>query len=238
MSCDHFRASRRGHFVFLFCVISAVLGTLLVARPASAYDTDSQSWALLTLNGKYKSGLRIYAELQPRVGDYSQRLSQFLVRPAVGYQATRNMSLWIGYGWTPSFLPEFNNEHRVFQQVLFEDNIGRVGLINRTRFEQRVIEGAGGTSLRLRHFVRASVPLDSKRRWAAVGYNELMLNLNSTPRGPQSGFDQDRIYFGGAYNVDRHTRVELGYLASFINAPRNRPDRRLDILLLSVNYNL
>jgi hypothetical protein len=211
---------------------------LLAVIPACAYDTDSQLWAQFTLNGRYQNGLRIFAEVQPRQGDNYHRFSQFIVRPAVGYQATKKMSLWIGYGWTPSFLPEFNNEHRFFQQLLFEDNYQRVGLTNRTRLEQRVIEGAGGTSVRLRHSIRASLPLDSKRRWAAVASNEVFVNLNSTPSGPQSGFDQDRFYLGGAYSINRHTRLELGYLASFINPPRHRPDRRLDVLLLTVNYNL
>ncbi|MES2459816.1 MAG: DUF2490 domain-containing protein [Armatimonadota bacterium] len=207
-------------------------------RPACAYDTDSQLWTQFTFNGRYTNGMRIFAEVQPRQGDNFARFSQLIVRPAIGYQVTRKMSLWIGYGWTPSFLPEFNNEHRVFQQMLFEDSYQGVGLTNRTRFEQRSIEGAGGTSLRLRHLIRASQPLDRQQRWAAVASNELFVNLNSTPSGPQSGFDQDRFYLGGAYNVNRHTRLELGYLASFINPPRNRPDRRLDVLLFTVNYNL
>jgi hypothetical protein len=215
-----------------------VLGLLFAALPSRAYDTDSQLWAQFVLNGRYPNGVRFALEAQPRLGDNFQRFSLLLLRPVVGYQVTPKMSLWLGYGWTPSFLPEFNNEHRVFQQMLFEDRYQRVSLINRTRFEQRSIEGAGGTSLRLRHFIRASLPLDSRGRWAAVAFNELFLNLNNTPNGPQSGFDQNRVYLGGAYNVDKHTRLELGYLASFINPPRNRPDRRFDVLMITVNYNL
>lgn len=220
------------------CVLLFAITLLLTSVPACAYDTDSQAWGLFTFNARYKSGLRVYAEVQPRQGDNFQRLSQLLVRPAVGYQVTPKMSLWIGYAWTPSFLPEYNNEHRAFQQLLFEDRYQRVGLTNRTRLEQRSIEGAGGTSLRFRHQIRVSLPLDSKGKWAAVSYDELFYNLNSVSNGPQAGFDQNRLYFAGAYNVNRHTRVELGYLASFINRPRNLPDRRIDALVLTVNYNL
>jgi hypothetical protein len=232
--CSYYRAARifRGIEAAILCAIVLLFPVL----PSRAYDTDSQLWTQFVLNGRFQNGVRIAVEAQPRVGDNFQRLSLLILRPVVGYQVTRNMSLWIGYGWTPSFLPDFNNEHRVFQQVLFEDRYRRIGLINRTRLEERVIEGAGGTSVRLRHMLRAVLPLDSQRRWSAVGQNELFVNLNSTARGPQSGFDQNRIYVGGLYDVDRHTRVELGYQANFINAPRSRPDRRLDTLLLAVNY--
>ncbi len=216
-------------------VLSALL-ILIPVLPSRAYDTDSQLWSQFVLNGRFENGVRFALEAQPRQGDYLRRLSVLILRPVVGYQVTRTMSLWLGYGWTPSFSPNFNQEHRVFQQVLFEDSYRRIGLINRTRLEQRSIEGAGGTGVRLRHLARAALPLDSRRRWAAVSSNELFVNLNSTPNGPRSGFDQNRLYFGGLYDVDRHTRIELGYQANFINAPRSAPDRRLDILLLTVNY--
>lgn len=219
---------------------AALAATAAVAAPspAHAYDIDSQAWGLFTFNARYPSGLRLYAEVQPRQGDDYSRFSQLLVRPAVGYHVTPKISAWLGYGWTPSFLPEYNNENRVFQQVLHEDSFRGMGLTNRFRLEERWIEGAGGTSVRVRHQTRISKPLGRERRWAAIAYDELFWNLNSTLRGPQAGYDQNRVYVGAGYNTDRHTRVELGYLASFINPPRGRPDRRLDVLVLTVNYNL
>jgi hypothetical protein len=86
--------------------------------------------------------------------------------------------------------------------------------------------------------VRLAKSLGATNRWQAVAYDEVFWNLNSTPNGPKSGFDQNRLYLGGAHNFDRHMRVELGYMAVHINPPNNRPNRRLDVLLFAVNYNL
>ncbi len=226
------------HYRHLFCCASlAALLTFLALRPSHAYDTDSQAWAQFTLNGKLKNGVRLYAEVQARQGENYHQFSQFIVRPAVGYQVTPKLSLWIGYGWTPTFIPNFKNENRLFEQVLLEDRVGRVSLTNRVRLEERDIEGAGGTSLRLRHQVRASLPLDSQRRWSIVGFNELYYNLNSAGSGPQAGVDQDRVYSGISRTLSRHTRMDVGYVAAFVNRP-HKPDRRLDVLMLTVNYNL
>lgn len=211
---------------------------ILISSTAFAQDTDSQFWTLITLNGRFKGGWRLYTEVQPRWGNNYGATSQLLLRPAVGYQIKPNLSVWLGYAWTPSFLPEFNSEDRYFQQFLLEDSYPGLDMINRFRLEQRAISGAGATSLRFRHMLRLSRPLEKTKRWAAVFYNELFWNLNTTPNGPEEGFDQNRAYFGFAYQVTRRTRLELGYLANFVNPPRGRRDRRLDTLVLGIAYNL
>lgn len=236
--CGYSPAARRGQLHLFGGALLTTLALCLFLRPACAYDTDGQLWTQFTLNGKFKNGIRIYAEVQARQGQDYHQFSQFILRPAVGYQVTRKMSLWIGYGWTPTFIPNFKNEHRIYEQALYEDTVGRIGLTNRIRLEEREIEGAGGTSVRLRHQIRLSVPLDSRRRWSAVGSNEIYYNLNGVLRGPQAGVDQDRVYAGAAYSINRHTRVDAGYVAAFINRPKSLPDRRLDVLMLGVNYTL
>jgi hypothetical protein len=205
--------------------------------PAAA-DDDSQLWTQFVLNARNKHGLRFFLEAQPRWGNDYSRTAQFILRSAIGYQITKNFSVWLGYGWTPGFIPEFNNEDRWFQQFLLEDRFPGFDMTNRTRLEQRAIGGAGATSVRLRHLLRLSKPIDRGKRWAAVFSNELFWNLNTTPNGPEEGFDQNRAYFGFAYNTTAKMRVELGYLANFVNPPRARPERRLDVLMLTVNYNL
>jgi hypothetical protein len=188
------------------------------------------------LTKRYANGLRVYAEFQPRYGDDNERFTQLLVRPAVGYTLNKRMSVWLGYGWTPSLFPEYNNENRIFQQFLIDDTFPGLTMNNRTRLEQRFIDGAGDTSVRLRHMLRLYKPLDGQNRWGLVASDELFWNLNSTPRGPQSGFDQNRVFLGVSRTLDRHARVEVGYLASFVNPPRNAVDRRFDVLAVTMFF--
>lgn len=219
-------------------VVLLTLAATNTSPSALAADADSQLWTQFTFSTRLKQRLRLFAEVQPRLGNGYDNLSLLIVRTAVGYQVTPNFSVWLGHGWTPAFFPEFNSEDRWFQQFLLEDRYPGFQMINRTRLEQRAIAGAGAASVRLRHMLRLARPLDAADRWAAVFSNELFWNLNSTPGGPEAGFDQNRAYIGFAYNATQSTRIELGYMANFLNPPRGGEDRRLDILLLSVNFNL
>ena len=222
-------------FVALFAFV-VLVGLSLPPRTAHADETDSQLWTLLTANKRFSNGVRLYGEIQPRVGNHFQDVTQLLIRPAVGYQVNPTVSLWMGYGWTPSISPRYVNEHRIFQQVLVENRYTNFDLTNRTRLEERFISGAGETAYRFRHQIRFYKPLDAQKRWGAVLSDELFIHLNTTPNGPQAGFDQNRPYIGIARQINKHTRVEAGYQGTTVN-PRNRPNRRLDTLLLTANYN-
>lgn len=222
-----------------FCVLLLLIGSAaLTPLTARADDADSQLWTQFVFNARIQKRLRLFVEVQPRWGNDYSRTAQFILRSAVGYQVTPTFSVWLGHGWTPNFTPEFNNEDRWFQQFLLEDKYPGFDMVNRTRLEERSIAGAGATSVRLRHMLRLSKPITANKRWLAIFSDEVFWNLNTTPNGPEEGFDQNRAYFGVGYNTDRHTRIELGYLANFVNPPKDRPNRRLDVLMLTVNYNL
>lgn len=216
----------------------SVLFGLLGAPGACGTEADSQLWTQYSFNARLKNRLRLLVEFHFRWGNNYSKTSQLVVRTSAGYQVTRNLSLWIGHAWTPSFIPEFNSEDRWFPQILLEDRYPWGQMINRTRLELRAIAGAGGTSMRLRHLLRFSRPVDQARRWSVIVWDEVFWNLNSTPAGPEAGFDQNRAYLGIGYTIGRHMRMELGYMANHVNPPRNRPDRRLDVLWVTVNYDI
>ncbi|MCS6777497.1 MAG: DUF2490 domain-containing protein [Chloroherpetonaceae bacterium] len=216
----------------------SLLGMLCCASGARGAEFDSQLWTQYNFHVQHRDRFRLLVDFNFRWGDNYGRTSQVVVRATAGYQLRRNLSLWIGHAWTPTFIPEFNSEDRWFPQVLLEDRYPWGQMINRTRLEFRAIAGAGGTSVRLRHLLRFSRPVDRAKRWSAIVWDELFWNLNSTPAGPEAGFDQNRIFLGVGYTIDQHTRVDLGYMANHINPPRNRPDRHLDVLWITMNYSL
>ena len=217
--------------IFLFILIST-------SFPAFAQDADSQMWLLVTVNKREKSGLRFYVDFQPRLGNDYSELTQLYLRAAVGYQFQPNFSAWVGHGWTPTYAPEFNNEDRWYGQLLWEDHVGTYNMNNRTRIEFRSVSHAGDTSIRLRHQVRLFKPLVTHSRWTGIVSNELFWNLNDTPHGAERGLDQYRIFSGLGYTFNKTARLEFGYQAAFINAPRTPKDRRQDIFLISLNFNL
>lgn len=216
--------------------VTAIISLCAAPSPARA-ERELHEWAPVVVQGPLSKRLLGYLELQTRVGDEMRHLERAFVRPAIGYRLTRNVSVWQGYAFVPQFKPTEGHEHRLFQQLLVTGKSGKTALINRTRLEERFIHGAGGTSVRARHLVRALHPVSKDRRWLLVGSNETFFNLNSVPVGPKAGFDQNRLYFGIGRQVNKKVLVEAGYLWSHINTPSG-PDRNLDVLLTGVTISL
>ncbi len=229
------------HISLLLVLISfLVIGFSPNNAFAEEVDQEFQNWDIVTLRVDVPHRLRFYAEVQPRIGlsnsepQYSG-FERLLIRPAVGYQVTPNLSIWQGYAWAPGFRPEFINENRIFQQVLLENHIKKLSLTNRTRLEERFIERAGGTSVRARHMIRASYPILRSQKWSLVGYDEFFVNLNDTDFGLQAGFDQNRVFAGLNRKFNDYANAEIGYLINYVDR-KNASDKINNILLVGLNF--
>lgn len=229
-----FRSLLRRGLISTLATFSFCVG----ASPVRADDSDTQQWTLFTVQKEFSSRWRAYLEVQPRFGQNITGVERLLVRPAIGYRLNSKISVWQGYGWTPLFLPEFQDEHRLFQQLLYEDKRGDTSISSRTRLEERFIEGAGETAFRFRTMLRLAHPISTDKKWSVVGYDELFVNLNSTPTGPVSGVDQNRTFLGVSRQVNPEFRVETGYLFDFVNTPRSSTNRKLDIWVVQFAWNL
>jgi len=197
---------------------AALVGALLVLSPAPAraVTQDGQVWFLGTARITFAERFKLFLEAQPRVG--GDGLRQVVLRSAVGYQFLPYWALYQGYGWTPNFNP-YNDENRSYQESLFDNAFGDLRMINRTRLEERFIEGVEGVSLRLRHMLRLVYPLDEKRHWFAAVYDEPFVTLNDATNGPQSGFNQNRAYIGVRRQLSKAVAIELGYLHQYVDRP-------------------
>lgn len=212
---------------------------LCVAEPATAQTvTDERVWWNLTAQERAgtPSPWRWYFELQGRMRNGVDALDQLLVRPAVGRDLTARSSLWLGYGYTPSY-PEVGDvltENRVWQQYLWAGpGLGSV-LQWRSRLEERWIEDNDRMAWRFRQFWRLTRQLSSHAGGTTfVAWDELFVHLNDTAR-TSAGFDQNRAFAGVGFGAGRHARIEVGYLNQAIR-PASGPDRENHILLAFVN---
>lgn len=199
----------------------AAVTSLAAASPAGAVEQGAQGWLLLTATSKLGERALLYGEVQPRFDLETATTRTLLARGAVGFRATDRLSLWLGYAWTPTFSP-FRNEHRPFQQGLYEAALGRVAIVNRARLEQRFIDGADGLSLRARNMLRAVFSLGDSGFGLAL-YDELFVNLNAPAGGPPAGLDQNRVFVGVNRPLGAGLMLEVGYLAQY--AWSTVPDR-------------
>lgn len=188
--------------------------------------SDFRLWTPVYLTAKLPSSFLAYMEVNPRIADDVTNIDQLLLRPAIGYQLTENLSIWQGYAWVGNFNqptgPRFFEENRIYQQVNYTQRFSNFKLLSRTRLEERWIEHADGTAVRFRQMFRADFPIPPAPGWAFVTYDEVFINLNTVgtinSKGPEAGLDQNRFFLGLNKNFNQHFNVDIGYQNQMINS--------------------
>jgi len=181
-----------------------------------AVNQDLQLWSPITLDGRLYKNYRGYLEITPRLGKNITRLNQLLLRPAIQYKFNDKISLFAGYLWQTNYQNgEVLHEHRLWEQALFNKDIKRFSIINRTRLEQRMFPHLSDTGNRLRHLLKFEYDLSDK--WYLVTSDELFVNINSVANGPKAGIDQNRIFAGVGMRPRKRMRIEIGYQYQYVN---------------------
>jgi len=200
-------------------LLAAALLSAVAAAPAAGGDT--QGWSALAISGPVQPDSRflLWFDSHARFRDDSSELGVTIARPGVGWRVGERSALWLGYGRITNHLDGPNiGENRIWQQATFP--LGTVfggSLSNRTRLEQRFREDGADTGHRLRQFLRWARPLTET--FSAVAWNELFIGLNTTDWGQRDGFDQNRLFAGGAWHIKDKLRLELGYLNNRLGRP-------------------
>ena len=203
-----------------------LLLTFLVPFTAFSQESNLGNWLIYIGSKKLDNQWNIHHEVQYRNYDAIGDLEQLLLRTGVGKNLTDgNNNLLLGYGFIRSenYTSEEDkiviNEHRIFQQFITKQSIGKLGLQHRYRFEQRFVED--DFKLRFRYFLGISYPLTDQ--FYLSSYNEIFLNTFFFAYTVQNAFDRHRLYGGLGYILSDRIKIELGYMNQFlINTNRDQ----------------
>lgn len=215
----------------IFITLALLLPTFCFAQ-----DSDLGNWLIYIGSKKINAKWNWHNEVQYRNYNAVGDLEQLLLRTGIGYNLTEgNNNLLLGYGFIHSqnYInadDKLNvNEHRIFQQFITRQSIGRVGVQHRYRLEERWVEEAD-FKMRFRYFLSLNVPLNNAKvidgTWYASTYNEIFIN------NKQTIFDRNRLYVGLGYKLNKFAKFELGYMNQFLN---NRNSDQINILTL-INF--
>jgi len=192
---------------------------LVMPLLVSAQQSDLGNWVLLFGNKKINDKFNWHHEVQYRNYNFVGDLEQLLLRTGIGVNVTDNTNLLLGYGfirsenYAGSNEKLIVNEHRIFQQIITKQNVAKLRLQHRYRFEQRFVEE--DFKLRFRYFLGLAYPLwkeaDSPKELYLSAYNEIFLNTK------KDVFDRNRLYGGLGYRLNEMFRLELGYMNQFLN---------------------
>ena len=203
-----------------------LIATLLpCAALAADRPTDHHAHGWLAYFGDHpvaNSRWGVHLEGQVRRHDLGATWQQLLLRPGVNFQATRALTLTLGYAYARSYRYNDNvapqpstGEHRIWQQAWFRYGSPRVRWSTRLRFENRFIgtidpTGKRGSRYenRLRAWQQITVPLS--QRFYATAYDEIWFYVK--PYVSNSAFDQNRAYAGVGFKMKPHWRVEAAYM--------------------------
>lgn len=220
--------------VALALLMAALLPQLTFSQSASPREEVTQSieWFSLASNIKVNKHLTLMAEGQFRFAKNFEPM-QFQFRTAADIHITKSLSivpLGYVYTWNPVYGEQpnkfVNNEHRIWEQVMFKHHSGRVHFSHRARLEQRYIqvhtinngevvyEGFDYYANRARYRLMLTVPFGKRemgpKTWFGSFYNETFLSW-----GPQVTYhkpDQNRVFVGAGYQAAKSLTITSGLL--------------------------
>lgn len=209
---------------------SAVFAALLIASPRAALADvqDTQAWFNVTGSGPVHGKVLAWAEVQGRFGNDVSRLSQSIIRPGIGYQVSKTLQVYVGYGRITNHNPGPDiSEDRLWQQLSWSGAPFAGGVIStRSRLEQRFVENGNDAGWRARQFVKFNRPFRPGGDTTLVLTSEVFVALDDTDWGARSGFDQMRNFAGVGFSVAPKARIEVGYMNQYIN--RVGPNDRMN----------
>jgi hypothetical protein len=201
------------HFLVVLIIFSAQL----------TFGQRNGNWMIYFGQVKLSDRWSLFNEIQYRNYNAIGTLEQLLTRHAVGYALQpSNHYLSVGYGYVlgqPITVlagknPELTNEHRIYQQYHSFQQVGRVKLTHRYRFEQRFFQD--DFRLRFRYFVGIQVPLNhinfQKNTVYLSFYDEIFLQPESTV------FDRNRIYGALGYAFTPNFKLEIGVMSQLYSS--------------------
>ncbi len=212
--------------------IVCLLLVCFVSKAQTEKNIDHQSllWTRycnqLILNGKWS----IHTEFDNRVFISSFEENLFLIRMQGRYKINENIDLGAGVSYfsVAAQIPEKTNdfrtpEYRIQQDISWKQEFGNFILNHRFQAEERFIRNADkeqllpGTTFtwRFRYRLQGEYSCWKKgnQYLKAIVNDELMINAGKNI--VYNTFDQNRIYAGLQYGVNKNIALELGYLNSF-----------------------
>ena len=178
-------------------------------------QNDKGNWIMYFGTNKISEKLSIHSEAQYRNHTISPtNIEQLLLRTGLNYHFKPNAFATLGYAHIGNYLFESDRkspeteEHRIWQQFITTNSLGRVKFEHRYRLEERFIEDEFKT--RFRYRLMLFIPLNKEKIETGAlylgVYDELFIN-NTT-----FFFDRNRLYGGLGYQYARNIHFQMGLL--------------------------
>jgi uncharacterized protein DUF2490 len=194
------------HFLFLF---------FLIPVSVLAQQDETGNWIMYFGTNKISEQFSIHTEIQYRNHTLvPNNIEQLLLRTGLNYHFSKKAFVTAGYAYIPSYVFESDQkapestEHRIWQQFILNNNIGRVKFEHRYRIEQRWVnqDYRNRFRYRLMLFVPINKPVIEKGTLFVGLYDEIFINSKNV------FFDRNRLYGALGYQLHQTASVQIGML--------------------------
>ena len=217
----------------LLPILLLFISTLTIQAQETGED-NLGAWSMLFTTSRVSEKLSIHGEVQYRNYEVGKNFNQLLLRTGLNYHISDKAMATFGYGFisTDPTFPEPDgeeniSEHRIFEQFVLRNSIGKFKFSHRYRLEQRFIDNpisGNDTQHRARYFLRVTYPITED--WFLTAYDEIFVNLQ------EPLFGQNRLYGAIGYKLTKNVSAQLGYLKNHFEG------RNFDRLQVGVWWNL
>ena len=146
-----------------------------------------------------------------------------VMRSAVAYNASKKLSLWLGYGVRQLLSDSNAIEQMAWEQAEFEVmRRERMIVVQRSRLEERVSHLVGGTSVRLREATLIKFKQLISEKISPVFFEEAFILLNHPAWVSKKTISANRAFLGVEIPLDKQMGLQVGYMNLMLNADKTQ----------------
>jgi hypothetical protein len=199
--------------IFSIILLSLFHCQLFSQQPAENY---LGSWYNFSLNHKLSERFSIspYAEL--RLYEPVTNFNLVFLSIHGNYHLNSKSILSVGYAFLDiDTVFEFDNlpdvkEHRINEQYLYKNTLGKFKIQHRFRLEQRFLELSNRNEIQNRFRYRLRLKYDINKTLFAALSEEPFINFEN------QAFHENRFYVGMGFKIIKNAQLQIGYLKQHI----------------------
>ena len=205
-------------------LLSVLFATSLAQNNSPIIVRDNMVWvgyfSMIKINDKWS----LNSDAQFRTRNEVKNYSQALLRKGLSYKLNEKVDVTLGLAHFRFFITndKTRGEWRPWQEIKISDQIGKIKLSHRFRVEQRFNETVKNReatndyqfNFRFRYRFDLRYPILKENKsgnniYALIG-NEIMVNAGNNISN--NYFDQDRLYVGVNYEINKKIALQLQYM--------------------------
>ncbi len=213
----------KGHFIYIIVLIAFALNSFSQSVTPTILR-DNQLWLGYYNSLVFNSKWSMNSDMQFRTKNEMKHYSQALIRSDVSYKLKDRITISVGLAHFRYFITDekTRGEWRPWQELKLTDKTGICKIIHRLRVEQRFNETFKNSeatndyqfNFRFRYKFDLRYPILKEKEegnnvYALIG-NEVMINAGNSIT--YNYFDQDRLYVGINYEVNKKLSLQLQYM--------------------------